>query len=55
MVMKMKEYIELQIIKHALQHYLQRDASEQEKQKERTVLKHVEERIETLKARYRIK
>jgi len=51
----MKEYVEQQIIKHALQYYLQREASDKEKQKERTVLKHVEERGETLKARYHIK
>lgn len=50
----MKEYVKLQIIKHALQYYLQRDASEKDKQKERTVLKHTEERIEVLKSRYRI-
>lgn len=50
----MKEYVRLQIIKHALQYYLQRDASEKEKQKERTVLKRTEERIEMLKDRHRI-
>jgi hypothetical protein len=50
----MKEYVKLQIIKHALKYYLSRDASEEDKAKERTVLKNIIEEIDLLKARYRI-
>lgn len=51
----MKRYTRLQIIKHALQHYIQREgASEVDKAKEGKVLEHVEREVEELKVRYRI-
>lgn len=50
-----KTYRRLQIVKHALQHYLEREAHEEDKVQERVVLKKVEEQIELFKYKYRIK
>lgn len=51
----MKRYTRLQIIKHALQYYLEREASEKEKARERIVLNYVEGEVKELQQRYRIR
>lgn len=52
----MSEYAELQIVKHALQHYIKRpDANEKDIAQEKRLLKKVEKNVETLKERYGIK
>lgn len=51
----MNQYMETQIIKHALQNYIKREgATEKELIQERTVLKKISEEAERLKTRYRI-
>lgn len=52
----MKQYVKLQIIKHALQHYIQRPgASEKDITQEKRLLDEVNEETEELKLRYNIK
>lgn len=52
----MKEYKRQHIIKHALEHYIQRDgASEKDVDQESRVLAEVAEDIERMKERYGIK
>ena len=50
-----KTYRRLQIVKHALQHYLEREAHEEDKVQEREVLRKVEEQIELFKGKNRMK
>ena len=50
-----KTYRRLQIVKHALQHYLKREAAEKDKVQEREVLKKVEEQIKFFKDKNKIK
>lgn len=50
-----KTYRRLQIVKHALKHYLEREAREEDKVQEREVLRKVEEQIELFKDKNRIK
>lgn len=51
----MNQYMESQIIKHALQRYIKREgATEKEITQEKTVLKKYVEEAERLKKRYRI-
>ncbi|WP_181444677.1 hypothetical protein [Bacillus sp. 03113] len=52
----MSEYKELQIIKHALQHYVKRpDASKKDINQEKRVLDKVMIRVDSLKEQYGIK
>lgn len=50
-----KTYRRLQIVKHALQYYLEREAPEEDKVQEREVLRKVEEQIELFKGKNRMK
>lgn len=50
-----KRYRRLQIVKHALQHYLLREAPEKDKVQERETLRIVEEEIDFFKRKNRIK
>ena len=50
-----KTYRRLQIVKHALMYYLNREAPEEDKVQERETLKIVERKIEWLKETKRIK
>lgn len=51
----MSDYVWLQIIKHALQHYVQREgASEEDLKQERKVMRHYEDRVDSFKARHKI-
>lgn len=51
----MKRYTRLQIIKHALQHYIKREGvSDADRLKEEQVLDHVEREVSELKQRYNI-
>lgn len=50
-----KTYRRLQIVKHALQYYLEREAPEEDKVQEREVLRKVEKQIEFFKYKNRIK
>jgi hypothetical protein len=51
----MKEYKKLQIIKHALQHYIERPgASEKDVNQEKHVLEDITEQVDTLKEKYGI-
>ena len=50
-----KTYRRLQIVKHALQHYLEREAPKEVKVQEREVLRKVEDRIEFFKYKNGIK
>lgn len=50
------DYKSLQIIKHALQHYINREnASDKEIEEEKRVLKKVTEKVDDLKEKYGIK
>ena len=52
----MKPDVKLQIIKHALQHYILRDgASEKDILKEKRLLNEVTGKVENLKEQYKIK
>jgi hypothetical protein len=49
------DYVWLQIIKHALQHYVQREgASEEDLKQERKVVRYYEDRVDSFKARHKI-
>ena len=50
-----KYYRRLQIVKHALQYYLEREAPEEDKVQEREVLGKVEKQIKLFKDKNRIK
>jgi hypothetical protein len=51
----MKEYKKLQIIKHALQHYIERPgASEKDVNQEKSLLEDITEQVDTLKEKYGI-
>lgn len=51
----MKEYKQLQIIKHALQHYIERpNAEEKDIKTEQLLLEQVTNRVDELKERYGI-
>lgn len=51
----MSDYVWLQIIKHALQHYVQRKgASEEDLKQERKVMRYYEDRVDSFKARHKI-
>lgn len=51
----MKEYKALQIVKHALAYYIEREgATKEDTDTERRLLETVEARIETLRERYKI-
>lgn len=54
--MEIKKYKQLQIIKHALQHYVERPNFEDETQKvsERNLLSKVEDAVEEMKKNYNI-
>lgn len=50
-----KQYQNAQIVKHALQYYIARpDASERDLNREKNLLKQVEEEVEMLKQKYSI-
>ena len=50
-----KQYQNAQIVKHALQYYITRpNASERDLNREKNLLKQVEEEVETLKQKYNI-
>ncbi|MGP9039807.1 hypothetical protein [Cytobacillus kochii] len=52
----MKQYVKLQIVKHALQHYIQRPgASEKDIEKEKRLLEEIVQETEELKSRFNIK
>lgn len=50
-----KTYRRLQIVKHALQYYLEREAPEEDKVQEREVLRKVEDQVEMFKYKNGIK
>jgi hypothetical protein len=52
----MKQYVKLQIIKHALQHYVQREnALDKDIKQEKKVLDDITQDVEKLKENYNIK
>lgn len=51
--MKLK-YKSLQIIKHALQYYIQRECADEDIEVEKHLLERVTEEVDTMKEKYRI-